>query len=224
MTGKEENVKTTRRNFIVGTIGGMVGLILGVAIGSQASPRKIVETTTETRTVTSVSTITVTETVTQSATATETSIPTQTVTPSIPEELKQKFQSLLPNASKFYPVMKNDEVLYYRAYSSDDKLVGYAFETKVYAPTERFLVYVAVDPSFKIIAIDVEQAPDSMTMMNPRILTSDFENQFIGLSANDLALSPEGKIDAVTGATISSGAIVDAVKNTIIEIMQREKA
>jgi Na+-translocating ferredoxin:NAD+ oxidoreductase RnfG subunit len=101
--------------------------------------------------------------------------------------------------------------------------VGYAFETKVYAPTDRFLVYVAVDPSFKIVAIDVEQAPDSMTMMNPRILTSDFENQFIGLSANDLALSPEGKIDAVTGATISSGAIVDAVKNAIIEIMQREK-
>jgi Na+-translocating ferredoxin:NAD+ oxidoreductase RnfG subunit len=209
MTGEEENVKTTRRNFIVGTIGGLVGLILGVAIGSQASPRKILETTTETRTVTSVSTITVTETVTQSATATETSIPTQTATPLIPEELKQKFQALLPNASKFYPVMKNDVVLYYRAYSSDNKLVGYSFETKVYAPTDRFLVYVAVDPSFKIVAIDVEQAPDSITMMNPRILTSDFENQFIGLSANDLALSPEGKIDAVTGATISSGAIYD---------------
>lgn len=221
---REEDVKTTRRNFIVGTIGGLVGLILGVAIGSQASPRKIVETATETRTVTSVSTITVTETVTQSATATVTSIPTQTAIPSIPEELRQKFQALLPNASKFYPIMKNDEVLYYRAYSSDNKLVGYAFETKAYAPTDRFLVYVAVDPSFKIVAIDVEQAPDSMTMMNPRILTSDFENQFIGLSANDLALSPEGKIDAVTGATISSGAIVDAVKNAIIEIMQREKA
>jgi hypothetical protein len=191
---REEDVKTTRRNFIVGTIGGLVGLILGVAIGSQASPRKIVETATETRTVTSVSTITVTETVTQSATATVTSIPTQTATSSIPEELKQKFQALLPNASKFYPVMKNDEVLYYRAYSSDDKLVGYAFETKVYAPTDRFLVYVAVDPSFKIVAIDVEQAPDSMTMMNPRILTSDFENQFIGLSANDLALSPEADL------------------------------
>jgi len=221
---REEDVKTTRRNFIVGTIGGLVGLILGVAIGSQASPRKIVKTATETRIVTSVSTITVTETITQSATATVTSIPTQTATPSIPEELKQKFQALLPNASKFYPVMKNDEVLYYRAYSSDYKLLGYAFETKVYAPTDRFLVYVAVDPSFKIVAIDVEQAPDSMTMMNPRILTSDFENQFIGLSANDLALSPEGKIDAVTGATISSGAIVDAVKKVIIEIMQREKA
>uniref|UniRef100_A0A7C1ICM3 FMN-binding protein n=1 Tax=Fervidicoccus fontis TaxID=683846 RepID=A0A7C1ICM3_9CREN len=50
--------------------------------------------------------------------------------------------------------------------------------------------------------------------------------KFISLICFIPALKSEAfncKIDAVTGATISSGAIVDAVKN-VIKIMQREKA
>ncbi|GAJ22330.1 unnamed protein product, partial [marine sediment metagenome] len=45
-------------------------------------------------------------------------------------------------------------------------------------------------------------------------------DQFKGLSASDIALKVDGgKIDAVTGATISSRAVVNAIKKKMVEII-----
>lgn len=138
----------------------------------------------------------------------------------IPPELKEKFLRLLPQAAEFKAVVKDEKVIYYEAYDKAGLLIGYAFVTKAYGPTDRLEVVGIVDLDYKVAAIDVERIPGT-EVFNPLIEEPEFENEFVGLSVEELYLSPEGKVDAVTGATISSDAVTDAVRKKVEEIMQR---
>ncbi len=54
--------------------------------------------------------------------------------------------------------------------------------------------------------------------LGARITESAFTDQFIGVNIADVALRQNGgEIDAVTGATISSGAVVDAIRAMVME-------
>lgn len=83
---KKGGLNVTRRQFVAGTVGGLVlGAVAGAAIGSVGFPQTKTETSTETGTVTETGT-----TVTQTGTTTETetgSSTTTTVTQSIPPNL-----------------------------------------------------------------------------------------------------------------------------------------
>ncbi|NAZ12058.1 MAG: FMN-binding protein [Desulfurococcales archaeon] len=137
----------------------------------------------------------------------------------LPEELKKKFQSLLPGAVSFEEVTTGDKV-YYKGFDSKGELLGYLFQVTALGLTDKLLVTAAVSPDYKIVAIDVEPAPGADHLFNPDIATSKFEDQFKGLGMNDLALKPQGKIDAVTMATYSSKAVVEAVRSYLQAIMQ----
>jgi electron transport complex protein RnfG len=51
--------------------------------------------------------------------------------------------------------------------------------------------------------------------LGARITESVFTNQFTGLNIDDVVLTrDDGEIDAITGATISSRAVIDAIKAT----------
>ncbi|GAI98087.1 unnamed protein product, partial [marine sediment metagenome] len=54
--------------------------------------------------------------------------------------------------------------------------------------------------------------------LGSRIAESSFASKFARLNIGDVALKEDGgQIDAITGATISSGAVVDAVRTTAME-------
>ncbi len=54
--------------------------------------------------------------------------------------------------------------------------------------------------------------------LGTRIAEPPFTNQFIGINIDDVALNRDGgQIDAITSSTISSSAVVDAVRNTALE-------
>lgn len=137
----------------------------------------------------------------------------------IPEELKKKFQSLLPGVVSFEQVTIDDKD-FYKGFDSKGELIGYLFQANAQGPTDKLLITAAVSPDYKIIAIDVEPAPGSDHLFNPDIATSKFEDQFKGLSIGDLDLKPQGKVDAVTMATYSSKAVVDVVKSYLEAIMK----
>jgi len=50
-----------------------------------------------------------------------------------------------------------------------------------------------------------------------------FENRFIGLTVEEVNLSPDGKIDAITDATLSSTWITDGIRQKVQEIIERAK-
>jgi uncharacterized protein with FMN-binding domain len=51
-----------------------------------------------------------------------------------------------------------------------------------------------------------------------------FEKQFIGLMVDEVNLSPDGKIDAITDATLSSTWITDGIRQKVEEIVEKAKA
>lgn len=54
--------------------------------------------------------------------------------------------------------------------------------------------------------------------LGAKIVEEDFQTQFGNITASDVSLAGDGgQIDGITGATISSSAVVDGVRNSIID-------
>ena len=77
------------------------------------------------------------------------------------------------------------------------------------------LVWLRKEPAIKGgIIISHLESPG----LGARITESEFRDQFIGVDIADIALREKGgEIDAITGATISSKAVVEAIRDTAIE-------
>ena len=128
---------------------------------------------------------------------------------------EQKVRNML---SEMFPDMSQyeleDEI--YTIYSDGDK-IGYAFVAvgKGYGGDINILVGLEDKTTLKgITIISQEETPG----LGTRITESPFIDHFVGISINEVALSKDGgKIDAITGSTISSTAVVDAVRTTAME-------
>lgn len=128
---------------------------------------------------------------------------------------EQKIQSML---SEMFPDMSryDFENEIYTIYSNGDKL-GYAFIAigKGYGGDINILVGLEDETTIKgITIISHTETPG----LGTRIAESSFTDKFMGLSIEDVALSREGgQIDAITSSTISSTAVIDAVRTTAME-------
>lgn len=133
---------------------------------------------------------------------------------------------LIPDAQEFEPVEgaeDDGEILYYRAVDDSGNIVGYAFFQEQRGSQGPIVVAGAVDSSFtNVLGMDVlshEETPG----LGAKITTQDFQSQFQGVPVSQLALSRSGgSIDAITGATISSQAVVDALDSKIEEVEDAE--
>jgi len=128
---------------------------------------------------------------------------------------EQQIQSML---GEMFPNMSNytfeDDI--YTIYADGAK-VGYAFLAlgKGYGGDIVILVGLENETIIKGISIISQKETPGLGV---RISENSFMDKFVGLSIDDIALRREGgQIDAITGATISSGAVVDAVRTTAME-------
>jgi len=222
--------KSSRRDFLKG-LG--AGIILGAAvIGSVAYgfPRELkIPGPTTTKTLTKETTVTETETkystvtvTVPQTTATKTTPATTTKAKEIPQEFQRLVEKYLPQAYVFTPVMKDGQVLYYDIYDQENKVIAYGFKTAVEPPktlTDRLIIIGLVDLNYKVVAIDISSKKGTK-LWKKEIAEPDFEKEFSGLTVEELKLSSEGgKVDAITGATVSSKAVVEAVREKIQEII-----
>ena len=128
---------------------------------------------------------------------------------------EQKIQNML---STIFPDMSRYDFTndIYTIYSDGAK-VGYAFLAvgKGYGGDINILVGLKDETTIKgITIISQSETPG----LGSRIAESSFTNKFIGLNIEDVALRKEGgQIDAITGSTISSKAVIDAVRETAME-------
>ncbi|MFZ3085638.1 MAG: RnfABCDGE type electron transport complex subunit G [Candidatus Hydromicrobium sp.] len=130
------------------------------------------------------------------------------------EEIENTLRSIFPEMSK-YEV--DDEV--YIIYEDGEK-AGYAFMASGSGYGGNIDIMVGLDSGFGIKGVSILSQTETPGVGN-RITESSFTDQFKGLSVSDIALKSEGgKIDAITGATISSRAVVDAVKEKMVEILE----
>lgn len=105
-------------------------------------------------------------------------------------------------------------------YDSSDSIIGYAFVAtgKGYGGEIEILVGLEDGNAVKgIVIISHSETPG----LGSRITEPDFGNQFASASINDITLSKDGgAVDALTGATISSAATVNAVREAALEMAE----
>jgi electron transport complex protein RnfG len=130
------------------------------------------------------------------------------------EEIENTLRSIFPEMSEYEEL--EDEV--YIIYEDGEK-AGYAFMASGSGYGGNIDILVGLDSGFGIKGVSILSQTETPGVGN-RITESSFTDQFKGLSASDIALKSEGgKIDAITGATISSRAVVNAVKEKMVEIL-----
>jgi len=101
--------------------------------------------------------------------------------------------------------------------SSDGTEIGFAFLAigKGYGGDIDILVGLEDEKTLKGIAIITHAETPGL---GDKILAPDFTDKFVGIDIADVAVPDEGgKVDAITGSTISTKAVIDAVRTTAME-------
>jgi hypothetical protein len=147
----------------------------------------------------------------------------------------EDFKRLLPQITEMKQLVSDGEIVCWEAYDESGKLIGYAFAKDIpeavadipgVEDMDRYQVFGIVDPKeYKIINLDIaihpEMAKEPWTM---DVTEPGFEKRFIGLMVEEVNLSPDGKIDAITDATLSSTWITDGIRGKVEEIIKKARS
>ncbi|MDD5130527.1 MAG: FMN-binding protein [Candidatus Omnitrophica bacterium] len=134
-------------------------------------------------------------------------------------EEQAALKEVMPLAGKFMPVKSpaDNTTLYYKAFDNQDKLIGFVFKAsgKGYSSVIETLAGVFLDD--KISAIKVISLNET-----PGLGMRVAENKFTGQFNQQDSLNLSG-VEAITGATISSRAVIDSVIKKAQEIKEMVK-
>jgi len=140
----------------------------------------------------------------------------------IEQQEDQKIQEMLAEMFADMDSYQADDPVedIYTIYDDGD-VIGYSFETvgKGYGGDIKLLIGLENDKTTLkgVTVISQGETPG----LGSRITENAFLDMFAGIDKSDVALSKDGgQIDAITGATISSSAVVDAVMGAISEKVQ----
>lgn len=143
--------------------------------------------------------------------------------------------AMLPAAKNFVPLEepvemstprgKTYEVPVYRAQDANDRCVGWTFNATGSGFAGPVELVVCVDTAFdKIAGFDVLVSTETVGY-GDRMKEDEFRKQFAGAPAGELTLSvtgdrekPDAEIIAISGATISSEAVVSAINDAATQI------
>lgn len=129
-------------------------------------------------------------------------------------EEEASLKEVVPEAARFEPVVEKDEVIYYRAYDKDNKFIAVAFKAsgKGYSSSVETMVGMKLDGIISAIKVlNQNETPG----LGARIVEPSFTGRFCGKNTQSL-----DTVQAITGATISSRAVIDSVKKKAEEIQK----
>ena len=149
--------------------------------------------------------------------------------------------ALLPEAKNFVPLDSEIEieslqgqketVEVFKALSDTGECVGWSFNAIGPGFADKIELVVAVDKNFeKLAGFDVLASNETPGFGN-QIKFDYFRDQFKGAPTEGLRLEPSGdntktddaEIIAISGATISSEAVVDIISNAITQIKEKNR-
>lgn len=135
----------------------------------------------------------------------------------IQKELEEKLalEAVIKDASNFQAVKENDEVIYYKALDDKGKIIGYVFKAKQRGYSSDIETIVGIDVKGKILAIRL-LSQNETPGLGSRITESEFTDRF-----KNKDLKSFNEVDTITGATISSKAVIDSVKAKLEEILSK---
>ncbi|MCS7181375.1 MAG: RnfABCDGE type electron transport complex subunit G [bacterium] len=152
----------------------------------------------------------------------------KTTKPKIEEIKKQEEEKLnkeiFPEGVKFEEKEING-IKYFSVLNESGEEIGKIFEVKTMGYGGYITLKVGLDKENKIKKIKVKEHNETPGL-GSKITQESFLNQFIGKTKNEIYLKKDktdGKIDSITGATISSKAVVDGVRKLLDKIIGEQK-
>jgi electron transport complex protein RnfG len=121
---------------------------------------------------------------------------------------------VIPQASRFEAVKSKDEILYYQGYDKENKPVGIAFYASAKGYSSTIETLAGMSEEGKIIAIKVINQ-DETPGLGTRVDEKSFTEQFCDRGVTDLL-----QVSTISGATISSSAVIKSVKQRAEEIQR----
>lgn len=129
------------------------------------------------------------------------------------ETEEKTLAEVLPEAEKFEPVVSSTgENIYYKAYDKNNKIIGYAFKAAGKGYSSVVETMVGMDLGGNVAAVKI-LSQNETPGLGSRVAEPSWTGQFSGKSV--LGLS---EVQAITGATISSRAVINSVKEKAEEI------
>jgi len=138
--------------------------------------------------------------------------PTQAQLKIYQEEQRQlALVDVLPVADHFEAVKSGEETLYYQAFDADNNLVGYCFFHDQPGSQGTITLAGGVDTEYTVTGVKIMTHAETPGL-GAKIDQLSFTDQFKGVAVGDLMLSKNGgAIDTITGATVSSQAVIDGI-------------
>ncbi len=129
-------------------------------------------------------------------------------------EEQSALKEVMPQAAKFIEVRSGEEILYYKALDNQDKVLGFVFKASAKGYSSVIQTLAGIFPDGKISAIKVVSQNET-----PGLGMRVTENKFTGQFSNQDSLNLSG-VQAITGATISSRAVMNSVMKKAQEIRE----
>lgn len=146
------------------------------------------------------------------------------------EAMNLKLLEVMPDAT-FEPVYGDQvnaetgekEILYYRAKDASGNVIGYTFLSSQAGAKGTIVVIGGVDSTFSTITGMSVLSQAETPGLGSKITESAFTSQFKDLPLSKLSLSSSGgSIDSITGATISSQAVITALNSKVESVKSSE--
>jgi electron transport complex protein RnfG len=130
-------------------------------------------------------------------------------------EEKRAIEEVLPEAPEVTEKIEDGDLIFYKAGDAQGNLIAYVFITQVYGYSSDIRTVVSLSSSGNIIAVKVLEQRETPGI-GSRITEDDFLNQFKNKNINE-------QFDTITGATISSEAIINSIKEKAQELLKHEQ-
>ncbi len=129
-------------------------------------------------------------------------------------EEEASLKKVIPESDYFEAVKSDSEIIYYKAYDKEKKLIGVAFKAagKGYSSTIETMAGMTRDG--KITAIKI-LSQNETPGLGARVTEPSFTGQFSQRNPQTL-----NEVQAITGATISSKAVIGSVQAKAKEIQE----
>jgi electron transport complex protein RnfG len=125
-------------------------------------------------------------------------------------EEESGLEEVMPEGRRFAPVKKGEDIIYYKVYNINNKFIGAVFKASGKGYSSVIDTLVGMDRDGTVVSIKVLSQNET-----PGLGAQVIEPAFTGRFANKKDLS---EVQAITGATISSKAVIDSVKTKAKEI------
>jgi electron transport complex protein RnfG len=127
-------------------------------------------------------------------------------------EEEMSLKEVFPEGAKFDPVKSGEGIVYYKVFGRDDKVIGIVFKAqgKGYSSIVETMAGMKLDGTITSIKIlNQNETPG----LGANVIEPSFTDRFKGKDIPGL-----NNVQAITGATISSKAVIDSVKKKAEEL------